>query len=46
VIGPELAKSIVRTWLRAEFAGGRSIQKVDKIKAADEARDRSADPAR
>jgi ribose 5-phosphate isomerase B len=46
VIGPELAKSIVRTWLRAEFAGGRSIQKVDKIKAADEARDRSADAAR
>jgi ribose 5-phosphate isomerase B len=46
VIGPELAKSIVRTWLRAEFAGGRSIQKVDKIKAADEVRDRGADPAR
>jgi ribose 5-phosphate isomerase B len=35
VIGPELAKSIVRTWLRSEFAGGASSRKVDKIKAAD-----------
>lgn len=38
VIGPELAKSIVRTWLKAEFSGGGSTQKVAKIKAADEAR--------
>jgi ribose 5-phosphate isomerase B len=37
VIGPELAKSIVRTWLRAEFAGGGSARKVDKIRAADAA---------
>lgn len=37
VIGPELAKSIVRTWLKAEFAGGGSTRKVAKIKAADEA---------
>jgi ribose 5-phosphate isomerase B len=37
VIGPELAKSIVRTWLRAEFGGGGSTRKVGKIKAADEA---------
>ena len=36
VIGPELAKSIVRTWLRAEFTGGGSARKVGKIKAADE----------
>jgi ribose 5-phosphate isomerase B len=35
VIGPELAKSIVRTWLRSEFAGGGSTRKVAKIKAAD-----------
>jgi len=35
VIGPELAKSIVRTWLHAEFAGGNSARKVDKIKAAE-----------
>ncbi len=31
VIGPELAKSIVRAWLDAEFAGGASVRKVDKI---------------
>ena len=37
VIGPELAKSIVRTWLQAEFAGGGSARKVSKINAADEA---------
>jgi ribose 5-phosphate isomerase B len=36
VIGPELAKSIVRTWLHAEFAGGNSARKVDKIVAADQ----------
>ena len=40
VIGPELAKSIVRTWLGAEFAGGGSARKVAKINAADEARRR------
>jgi ribose 5-phosphate isomerase B len=45
VIGPELAKSIVRTWLHAEFAGGGSTRKVDKIKAADEAVERAARPA-
>jgi ribose 5-phosphate isomerase B len=37
VIGPELAKTIVRTWLRSEFAGGGSARKVAKIIAADEA---------
>ena len=37
VIGPELAKSIVRTWLRSEFAGGGSARKVGKINEADEA---------
>ena len=35
VIGPELAKTIVRTWLRAEFAGGGSARKVAKLVAAD-----------
>ena len=40
VIGPELAKSIVRAWLQAEFAGGGSTRKVAKIKAADAARQR------
>jgi ribose 5-phosphate isomerase B len=45
VIGPELAKSLVRTWLRAEFAGGASARKVDKIAAIDEAARRPAEPA-
>lgn len=31
VIGPELAKSILAAWLPAEFAGGRSAPKVEKI---------------
>jgi len=31
VIGPELARSIVRAWLAAEFAGGGSTRKVEKI---------------
>ncbi len=44
VIGPELAKSIVRTWLKAEFAGGESTRKVGKIKAADEALRRAQHP--
>lgn len=33
VIGPELAKSIVRAWLESEFAGGESARKVAKIDA-------------
>ncbi len=32
VIGPELAKSIVKAWLASEFEGGRSAPKVDRIK--------------
>ncbi len=36
VIGPELAKSIVRTWLASEFAGGGSARKVAKINAAEQ----------
>jgi ribose 5-phosphate isomerase B len=31
VIGPELAKSLVDTWLASEFAGGGSARKVAKI---------------
>ena len=31
VIGPELARSIVRAWLASEFAGGGSTRKVEKI---------------
>ncbi len=32
VIGPELAKSLVKTWLNLEFIPGRSSDKVEKIK--------------
>lgn len=38
VVGPELAKAIVDTWLRASFDGGRSQPKVDLINAFDSAR--------
>lgn len=31
VIGPELAKNIVETWLSSEFEGGNSAPKVAKI---------------
>ena len=31
VIGPELAKEIVGAWLDAEFEGGSSTSKVEKI---------------
>ena len=31
VIGVELAKSLVDTWLASEFAGGRSTPKVERI---------------
>ena len=44
VIGPELAKSIVRIWLRAEFAGGGSSRKVAKLKAADDVLRRTTSP--
>ena len=35
VIGPELAKTIVRAWLDAEFAGGGSTRKVAKVDAVE-----------
>ncbi|MEM6049112.1 ribose 5-phosphate isomerase B [Erwinia sp. P7711] len=31
VVGPELARSIVNSWLESEFEGGGSLAKVDKI---------------
>jgi ribose 5-phosphate isomerase B len=37
VIGPELAKAIVDTWMLAEFAGGASARKVAKITAVEAA---------
>lgn len=33
VIGPELAKAILKTFLQSEFQGVRSTAKVDRIKA-------------
>ncbi|MBE7209945.1 MAG: ribose 5-phosphate isomerase B [Gluconacetobacter diazotrophicus] len=33
VVGPELAKSIVRAFLNTEFGGGKSTEKVEAIKA-------------
>ncbi|MCP1576381.1 ribose 5-phosphate isomerase [Herbaspirillum rubrisubalbicans] len=32
VVGAELAKAIVDTWLAAEFSGGRSTEKLERIK--------------
>lgn len=32
VIGPELAKAVVETWLASEFQGGGSTEKVERIK--------------
>lgn len=33
VIGPGLAKEIVKVWLESEFAGGRHARRVEKIRA-------------
>ncbi len=35
VVGSEVAKSLVDIWLAAEFAGGRSAPKVEKINQLD-----------
>ena len=35
VVGSGLAKSLVRTWLDSEFAGGNSARKVSKITAGE-----------
>jgi ribose 5-phosphate isomerase B len=35
LIGVNLAKQIVKTWLTTEFAGGRHNQRVDKIKSVE-----------
>ncbi|HEX2953871.1 MAG TPA: ribose 5-phosphate isomerase B [Bacillota bacterium] len=32
IIGPELAKKVLKEWLSLEFTGGRSLDKVAKIK--------------
>jgi len=36
VVGPELAKVVVASWLEAEFAGGGSMRKVEKISSIEE----------
>ena len=36
VIGPELAKTILTTWLKAEFAEGSSSKKIAAVKSLDE----------
>ena len=35
LIGVNLAKQIVRVWLTTEFGGGRHVQRLEKIKAAE-----------
>ena len=35
VIGPELAKSVVKAWLGAEFGGGASTRKLAKVDAVE-----------
>jgi ribose 5-phosphate isomerase B len=37
IIGPMLGRQLLDHWLAAEFMGGRSAQKVEKIKALDRA---------
>lgn len=36
-VGPEAAKKLVDIWLQAEFQGGRSTRKVEKIRQMEEA---------
>mgnify|MGYP000358619107 FL=1 len=36
VIGPELAKMLVKLWLTCDFAGGGSAPKVEAIKQMEE----------
>ena len=42
VVGPELAKAIVDTWLGARFDGGRSVPKVNRIKEYEDCHQLSA----
>lgn len=35
VVGSELAKMIVKTWLNAEFEGGRHLRRIDELAAED-----------
>jgi ribose 5-phosphate isomerase B len=44
IIGPELARSLVRIWLDSEFAGGASARKVAKITAGESRPEAEAEP--
>jgi ribose 5-phosphate isomerase B len=45
VVAPELAKTLLRVWLDAEFGGGPSARKVDKIRQAERELVENNDPA-
>ncbi len=45
VVGVEVAKLVVTTFLSAEFAGGASTRKVDKLKALDRSASVAPPPA-
>lgn len=36
VIGPELARTVLDSWLSADFSGGNSLRKVEKITALEQ----------
>ncbi len=36
IIGPEIAKEILRAWVRAQFEGGRHARRVNKISEIEE----------
>lgn len=41
VVGPELARMIIEVWLSTEFEGGRHLDRINKIAAYEEGRDRT-----
>jgi ribose 5-phosphate isomerase B len=43
VVGPELAKMIVKTWLDASFIGGRHARRVDELGAIEDRDDKEFD---
>lgn len=45
VVGPGLACAIVEAWMTAEFRGGESARKVDKIRALEERHSEEVAPA-
>lgn len=45
VVGPELAKAIVKVWLESEFEPARSASKVERIQAYERSRREPGSPA-